>query len=314
MTLPVFLRRAACVLWMFSGAVIAQTSGLYSLQGSSYTILVEFRDGALLVRETNKESLYKRVAEGKYEFFNEVNGRAYGLRVVNATTLAAYRAEPGSTAPETTLVLTRRTEAAAPAPTIANQQVPPPAPNPQVSAPTPAAAAKPLSPENEDLQLIAKDFMQRSKTDPKNAQTWAACASVALARANLSGDQFENFARQTIALIKPIMVDSSRTPCPAAIPISLWRERDGPAAERLGTSPSPAERAAQQRQDREASRRDAETEREHARQVVEARANLRATTDAYLQEMRRTREQMQQAVEERRKDCLDGRGCSASRQ
>ncbi len=64
------------------------------MDGGAYSINVEFVSDGLQIVEPNKTSMYTPTARGVYEFTNPTNGIRYGLRVIDDSTIEAFK--PGS--------------------------------------------------------------------------------------------------------------------------------------------------------------------------------------------------------------------------
>ncbi|XID74943.1 hypothetical protein ACF3NA_10665 [Alkanindiges sp. WGS2144] len=183
---------------MLSELASAATSGIYSVEEGYYTINAHFNDQGLLIKEPNKESLYKQQADAdEYIFTNPTNNITYGIRVVDDSTLEAFK--PGSDTPPTTLKL-----------------------NKHISQPEEKV-------ENNKMEEVANKYMELTKTDPLNTQTWTQCATVAMGYANLSKQEADKMASQAttlLSLIESKQVASS--PCEDAIPNSIWKSAPRP--------------------------------------------------------------------------------------
>lgn len=179
----------AAILWV--SAAWAGNDGTYVLEGGSYSIDVKFGPGTLTVVEPNKTSVYRQQGSSNdYAFTNPTNNITYGLRVVDASTLQAYK--PGTNSPPSTLRLR--------------------APGPMSSVAASGSA-----------EQIAERYAELSESDPANAQTWAQCAAAAMVRAMLPADQANAAVMQSAMLLKMITVNKASSPCPDAIPEALWR-------------------------------------------------------------------------------------------
>lgn len=168
----------------------AQTSGTYVLQGSSYSLSVRFGPGGLTVIEPNKESLYTMVGPNEYHFRNPANGILYGLRVLDAESIQAFK--PGTDVPPTTLKLA-----------------------------SPAAAAEGIV-ESDELMAVAEKYRDLSVRDPVNVQAWVTCSAAALTRATLDADDADSFIREAVPRLRALLVNESRNPCEDAIPAHFW--------------------------------------------------------------------------------------------
>src|SRR5688572_19656307 len=95
------LTAAAC--FCFGALASAGTNGTYVMDGGAYSINVEFVPDGLQIVEPNKTSLYTPTGAGVYEFTNPTNGTRYGLRVIDDSTIEAFK--PGTSNPATVLKL-----------------------------------------------------------------------------------------------------------------------------------------------------------------------------------------------------------------
>jgi hypothetical protein len=161
----------------------AATPGTYVLEGGSYTMSVEMVDGMLVVHEPNKDSPYSPQADGTYHFYNDNNGQTYGIRVIDANTLEAFK--PGTSNPPSRLVLLNS------------------------AVPTGEAVASEESSKWED---IAMQYMERAQTDSANVQSWTACGAVAMKRSVSPQAEADQYAAQMAAMLQ--QMDAGSSPCP----------------------------------------------------------------------------------------------------
>lgn len=167
---------------------LAGNNGTYKLEGGVYTIDVEFADDTIKVVEPNKVSVYQRQADGSYQFTNPTNGVTYGLRVIDDQTLQAFK--PGSTSAPSTLRL-------------------------QVA---------PTFEENADSDRhmeTAMKYQQMAISDSDNVHIWSVCGMSAMAQATMTRDDAARQIKESVAMVKPIMVNAGN-PCPDAIPGEHW--------------------------------------------------------------------------------------------
>jgi hypothetical protein len=181
----------AAVSFCFATLAAAGTNGTYVMDGGAYSINVEFVPEGLQVVEPNKTSLYTPTDPGVYEFTNPTNGIKYGLRVIDDKTLEAFK--PGG-GPGTILKLSGATMLASPE----------------------------ESPGYAKYSAIADKYMALVQSDPDNVHVWSACGAAALAFVHMSEADALQAASQGAMLLKQIIVDGSTTPCPDAIPASVW--------------------------------------------------------------------------------------------
>lgn len=183
-----------CYTLMATGAALAQTDGTYATN-TGYSIDVKFEGGSLIVVEPNKRSEYTRKAgsANEYEFTNANNQNIrYGLRVIDAQTLGAYK--PDNPASGVTILKLRR-------------------------APAPGSSA--TESDNEKFGDIAQEYMERAQSDPDNVHVWTACGGAAFMRASSAAADADEFARQAASMIKPIMTRPG-SPCPEVISPQIW--------------------------------------------------------------------------------------------
>jgi hypothetical protein len=177
----------ACLALASLGAH-AQVDGTYTT-GTGYTVDAKFSGNTLELYEPSngKRSTYVRNSRGVYEFTNPVNGIAYTMEWRNGTLFAN---KPG--APEANGTTLRRVGT--------------------------AGAATPQSPgEREGLERIANRYLERSQSDPANAQAWTFCGMAAMSRAQ-GGDSQAVQAAQALRVI----ANARSNPCPDAIPAATW--------------------------------------------------------------------------------------------
>jgi hypothetical protein len=184
----------ACLVFAASGSARAQTDGTYATD-TGYSIDVKFEGDSLIVLEPNKRSEYRKKAgsTNEYEFTNRNNRDIrYGLRVLDAKTLGAYK--PDNPASGVT-VLKLRT--------------------------APAAGSSASATDNEKFGSIAQRYMERAQSDPDNVHVWTACGGAAFMRASSAAADADEFARQAASMIKPIMTRPG-SPCPEVISNAIW--------------------------------------------------------------------------------------------
>ena len=172
-----------------TGTAAGFNEGTYGVIGGSYRIqLKKGADGLLLV-EPNKTSSYARQADGSYHFHNPNNNTTYGLRVVNADTIEAFKPFVDGGVTQLKLI---------------------------------APAAAPPTLDDDAIAVIARKYEGLAKTDPGNAHVWSSCAAAAQSRSVSNDGEFDEYVSLVVQMLKPIMVDGAVTPCPDAIPASAW--------------------------------------------------------------------------------------------
>lgn len=164
------------------------TPGTYLLDGGSYTITID-RDGDnLLVREPNKDSPYTRFDDDEYHFWNQNTQTKYGLRYVDARTIEAFKPDdPGNTPSRLVLVGGSMDEVVE-------------------------------SPDSERWEQLAEQYGARIESDPANAQSWAACAGVAMKRSISTVADADAYAAQMKQMLQLMMDEGAPSPCPDVIP------------------------------------------------------------------------------------------------
>lgn len=173
---------------LFSVICVAQkipSAGIYTSTDGYYSITVMFKDKILTIVEPNKTSPYTLVAGNEYYFKNPTNGIEYLIEVVDETTLAMYK--PTNRANKYKFYFTG-------------------------SANTPA--------NNEKFKKffpIAKNYLEKMKTDSKDAQLWSFCAAAANARSSFNDEGFEEYLSKLVPSMKAILENKTKCPCTDAI-------------------------------------------------------------------------------------------------
>lgn len=186
----------ACTL---AAPALAQSNGAspgtYMLEGGSYTLQLEVDGGNLTVHEPNKDSTYVRQADGSYHFYNPNTDTVYGLRVIDARTIEAFKPFVEGNTPSR-LVLIGGT-----------------------GADTPADLP---SGESERYEALAQHYSELAQSDSDNVQVWTACSAAALKRSLSTTADADAYAGQMAQMLKLLMTDGGGTPCADAIPASVW--------------------------------------------------------------------------------------------
>ena len=161
------------------------------LDGGSYVIEVQ-RDGdGLLVVEPNKRSPYAWQGGRDFHFYNPNTDTTYGIRVVDARTIEAFKPFVDGNVPSRLTLL---------------------------------SAAASDTPQ-EDLgdpgyEAIAGKYAAMIESDPANVQSWTACAGAALKYSMATREEGDAYARQMIEMLRQL--DAASTPCEDALPSRLW--------------------------------------------------------------------------------------------
>ncbi len=186
---------AAAGLLCLAGATAAMAqqagsaSGTYMVEGGSYTIELRQDGDTLVVVEPNKESPYARQADGSYTFYNDATETNYGIRVLDANTIEAFKPDrPDS--PATRLV---RMGGAV------------------------ADAGGDAAPADADrYEALAQHYADLIESDPANVQSWTACAAVAMKRSTANPSESDAYAAQMAGMLQQMAATAS--PCPEVIP------------------------------------------------------------------------------------------------
>ena len=166
-------------------------SGTYMVEGGSYMITVRQDADTLVVVEPNKESPYARQADGSYAFYNPNTDTNYGIRIIDANTIEAFKPDYPDN-PGTRLV---RLGGSGPA----------------------GNDAEPVDAEDADRYgAMAERYQQLAQDDPDNVQAWTACSAVALKRSISNPAEADVYAAQMAGMLRQMDVASS--PCPDAMP------------------------------------------------------------------------------------------------
>jgi hypothetical protein len=167
------------------------TPGTYMLDGGSYVIEVQ-RDGdGLLVVEPNKRSPYAWQGGRDFHFYNPNTDTTYGIRVVDARTIEAFKPFVDGNVPSRLTLLSAAATG-----------------SPQEALGDPA------------FEAIAEKYAAMIETDPANVQSWTACAGAALKYSMATREEADAYARQMIQMLR--LMDAQSTPCEDALPSRLW--------------------------------------------------------------------------------------------
>lgn len=164
-------------------------SGPYTSSDGMYTVTIEFKENTIVVVEPNKTSSYILTGNNTYEYTNPNNGKHYKLQIADETTLVAF-GSTGST-------------------------------NYYFSGGLSKAATKE---QFAFYKKVAEEYKNKMNEDAKNAQMWSLCAAVAMQRATLNDEGFEEYAKATILSLRQLVTDQRTCPCPRAIPPALWQK------------------------------------------------------------------------------------------
>ena len=165
-------------------------TGTYMVEGGSYMIELRQDGDTLTVVEPNKESPYARQGDGSYTFYNPNTETTYGIRVLDANTIEAFKPDHPES-PATRLVRMGGS--------VANND------------------GEPVASSDADRYgAMAEHYQQLAQTDPDNVQAWTACSAVALKRSVSNPAEADAFATQRAGMLQQMEVATS--PCPDAMP------------------------------------------------------------------------------------------------
>jgi hypothetical protein len=168
----------------------ASASGTYMVEGGSYMIELRQDGDTLVVVEPNKESPYARQADGSYTFYNPNTETNYGIRILDANTIEAFKPDHPESEP-TRLVRMGGSVASGDA--------------------APVASA-----DTDRYEAMAEHYQQLAQDDPGNVQAWTACSAVALKRSVSNPSEADAYATQMAGMLK--QMDVATSPCPDAMP------------------------------------------------------------------------------------------------
>lgn len=186
---------AAAGLLCLAGATAAMAqqagsaTGTYMVEGGSYMIELRQDGETLVVVEPNKESPYARQADGSYAFYNPNTDTTYGIRILDANTIEAFKPDfPDN--PATRLV---RMGGAV------------------------ASGGEDAAPADADRYgALAEHYAGLIESDPANVQSWTACAAVAMKRSTSNPSESDAYAAQMAGMLQ--QMDAAASPCPEVIP------------------------------------------------------------------------------------------------
>jgi len=166
----------------------ASATGTYMVEGGSYMIELRQDGDTLVVVEPNKDSPYARQSDGSYAFFNPNTNTNYGIRIVDANTIEAFKPDQPET-PATRLVRIGGSVASDDAVDSADA---------------------------DRYGAMAEHYQQLALSDQDNVQAWTACSAVALKRSMSNPAEADAYATQMAGMLRQMDVASS--PCPDAMP------------------------------------------------------------------------------------------------
>ena len=183
-----------CMLAMATASAqsAGSASGTYMVEGGSYMIELRQDGDTLVVVEPNKESPYALQADGSYAFYNPNTDTNYGIRVIDANTIEAFKPDHPDN-PATRLVR-------------------------MGGGAMDSGDGDVDSADSDRYGAMAEHYAGLIEGDQANAQAWSACSAVALKRSMSNPSEADAYAAQMVAMLK--MMDVSSSPCPDAIP--LW--------------------------------------------------------------------------------------------
>lgn len=192
----------------------AFSNGTYTIAGGSYSIEVEQQGDSLVVVEPNKRSEYSRQPDGTYHFYNPNTDATYGIRVIDRQTIEAFKPFERGNVP------TRLTRLGG-APAVVETELRPSAVAAE-SATVPPAVTEAGAIDRYGER--AQHYLELTRSDPDNVQSWAACAAAALKRSMANPAEADAYAADTAKRLKTVLVDPATSPCEEILPPDLFRE------------------------------------------------------------------------------------------
>lgn len=194
------LSTAAFVL-AFSQLVEAQaatrqgTSGRY-VTNESVSVQVTFEGDSVTTTEHGRTTSYTR--DGENEFIHTTaENKVFGIRVVDAKTLQAFRRD--IQLPPTKLTL------------------------------LPARSEGDTTPVDRSIadkyDALAKKYFELAQTDPANTLSWVSCAAAATQRSLLSEEDADAHAVSAARTLK--MLKAAQSPCTDVITVKNWAAAGG---------------------------------------------------------------------------------------
>lgn len=160
-------------------------AGQYQIEGGTYMVTLHYDGANLVTTEPNgRVASYDPQNDQSYHYYNPKLDIVFGLRSLGDGVVEAYRPQEPGVRPDRLVLISENTAA----------------------------------PEMDDEQLkLAEKYRALSQSDPANAQSWVACAAVAMKRSVSGGADSERYSRQMAQMLKQIAVDRNRNPCPEVI-------------------------------------------------------------------------------------------------
>lgn len=174
---------AACL--MASSAAGAAPGGTYVIDGGGYSIDVKMDGGNLVVVEPNKTSVYVLQSDGSYQFTNPNNSITYGIRVVDDSTIEAFK--PGGNGQPTVLK--------------------------RFGSPASEATSADVA-DSDKYAALAEHYLQLAQSDPDNVQSYTACGGVAMKRSIASKEEADAYAQQMEQMLRQLLTNPDSNPCP----------------------------------------------------------------------------------------------------
>lgn len=178
-----------------TGALAQQAgsaTGTYMVEGGSYMIELRQDGDTLVVVEPNKESPYARQADGSYAFYNPNTDTTYGIRLLDANTIEAFKPDYPDN----------------PATRLVRMGGAPMASDADADGAAPADADR--------YSALADHYAGLIGSDPDNVQSWTACAAVAMKRSASNPAESDAYAAQMAGMLR--QMDAAASPCPELIP------------------------------------------------------------------------------------------------
>lgn len=161
--------------------------GVYTSENGMYSFELEKVEGGILVKEPNRNNLY--ISRGPNQFFHsEEQYSDYYIRIIDNQKLATGKRNSN----EMIFLFSHSKES--------------------------FEDIKDL----DDCPLYLK-YLEKSQQGPE-VQAWTFCGAAALAKCNMSKEEFEAYARTIIMGLKSMMEQNSQCPCEDVISKELWNK------------------------------------------------------------------------------------------
>jgi hypothetical protein len=169
----------------------ASATGTYMVEGGSYIVELRQDGDTLVVVEPNKQSPYARQADGSYTFYNPNTETNYGIRILDANTIEAFKPDHPESEPTRLVRIGGGSVASDDGDAVG-------------------------SADTDRYEAMAEHYQQLAQDDPANIQAWTACSAVALKRSASNPAEADAYATQMAGMLQ--QMDVATSPCPDAMP------------------------------------------------------------------------------------------------